>query len=193
LHGADPFLAASSEVRWAALAALLSVTAAAGLFLARLNVPNAFVLGALVVTIPLTIAGVSTSAMPRELLNGAQLLLGCALGSRFNRSFLARAPRFLAAVVATVAVAIGISVLFALFMARLTGIHPATLILATAPGGIAEMAVTAQVLELGVPMVTSFHVTRVMLLLSCTGPLFSWLRQRRHRRRGEPKSRGPVA
>jgi uncharacterized protein len=78
-------------------------------------------------------------------------------------------------------------------MARLTGIHPATLILATAPGGIAEMAVTAQVLELGVPMVTSFHVTRVMLLLTCTGPLFSWLRQRRRRRRGAPKSRGPVA
>jgi uncharacterized protein len=172
---------------------LLAVTAAAGLLLARLNVPNAFVLGALVVTIPLTIAGVSTSAMPREFLNGAQLLLGCALGSRFNRSFLARAPRFIAAVVATVAVAIGISVLFALFMARLTGIHPATLILATAPGGIAEMAVTAQVLELGVPMVTSFHVTRVMLLLTCTGPLFSWLRQRRRRRRGAPKSRGPVA
>jgi len=101
------------------------------------------------------------------------LLLGCALGSRFNRSFLARAPRFVAAVVVTVAVAMGVSVLFALTMARLTGIHPATLILATAPGGIAEMAVTAQILGLGVPMVTSFHVTRVILLLTCTGPLFA--------------------
>jgi len=191
LHGADPFLASGSEVRWPALALLLLVTATAGLLLTRLNVPNAFVLGALVVTIPLTIAGVSTSAMPRVLLNGAQLLLGCALGSRFNRSFLARAPRFIAAVVVTVAMAMGISVLFALFMARLTGIHPATLILATAPGGIAEMAVTAQVLELGVPMVTSFHVTRVMLLLTCTGPLFSWLRERRRRR--APTSRGPMA
>jgi Transition state regulatory protein AbrB len=69
------------------------VTAAAGLLLTRLNVPNAFVLGALVVTIPLSIAGVTASAMPRVLLNGAQLLLGCALGSRFNRSFLARTPR----------------------------------------------------------------------------------------------------
>jgi membrane AbrB-like protein len=193
LHGADPLLAASSEVRWPALAALVLVTAAAGLLLTRLNVPNAFVLGALVVTIPLTIAGVSTSAMPRVLLNCAQLLLGCALGSRFNRSFLARAPRFIAAVVVTVALAMGISVLFALFMARLTGIHPATLILATAPGGIAEMAVTAQVLELGVPMVTSFHVTRVMLLLTCTGPLFSWLRERRRRRRRARTSRGPMA
>ena len=78
-------------------------------------------------------------------------------------SAVARAPRLVAAaVVVTVVVAMGVSVLFALFTARLTGIHPATLVLATAPGGIAEMAVTAQVLELGVPMVTSFHVTRVM-------------------------------
>jgi membrane AbrB-like protein len=189
LHGADPFLAAGTEVRWPALAALLALTGAAGLVLARLNVPNAFVLGALVVSIPLTIAGVSTSAMPRVMVNGAQLLLGCALGSRFNRSFLARAPRFVSAVVVTVALAMGISVLFALLMARLSGIHPATLVLATAPGGIAEMAITAKVLELGVPMVTSFHVTRVMLLLTCTGPLFAWLR--RHRRARTP--RGPVA
>jgi hypothetical protein len=193
LHGADPFLVAISEVHWPALAALLATTAAAGLLLARLNVPNAFVLGALVVSIPLTVGGVSASAMPRELLNGAQLLLGCALGSRFNRSFLARAPRFIAAVVATVAVAIGISLLFALFVARLTGIHPATLVLATAPGGIAEMAVTAKVLELGVPMVTSFHVVRVILLLTCTAPLFAWLRARRRRRRSAAAQRGPVA
>ena len=193
LHGTDPFLGASTEVHWAALLALLAVTGAAGLLLARLNVPNAFVLGALVVAIPLTIAGINTSAMPRWVLNGAQLLLGCALGSRFNRSFLARAPRFVAAVVVTVAIAMGISVLFALFMARLTGIHPATLVLATAPGGIAEMAVTAKVLDLGVPMVTSFHVTRVMLLLTCTGPLFAWLRHHRRRRERGRAPRGPVA
>jgi len=186
LHGADLFLAAGSEVRWPALAALLAMTATAGLVLARLRVPNAFVLGALVVAIPLTIAGVGTSAMPRVMVNGAQLLLGCALGARFNRTFLARAPRFVGAVVVTVGLAIGISVLFALLMARLSGIHPATLVLATAPGGIAEMAVTAKVLDLGVPVVTSFHVTRVMLLLTCTGPIFAWLRSRGRRRRNRP-------
>src|SRR5437868_5595410 len=57
LHGADPFVAASSEVRWPALAGLLSMAAVAGMLLARLNVPNAFVLGPLLVTIPLTIGG----------------------------------------------------------------------------------------------------------------------------------------
>ena len=40
LHGADPLLAASSETRWPALAALLSVTAVAGMLVSRLNVPT---------------------------------------------------------------------------------------------------------------------------------------------------------
>jgi uncharacterized protein len=124
------------------------------------------------------------------MLNGAQLLLGCALGSRFNRGFVARAPRFVGAVVLTVTLAMLLSALFAAALAWGTGIHPATMVLATAPGGVAEMAITAKVLELGVPIVTAFHVTRVILLLTCTGPLFAWLRRRR-RRAARPG--GPVA
>jgi hypothetical protein len=48
----------------------------------------------------------------------------------------------------------------------------ATLVLATAPGGLAEMCITAKVLQLGVPLVTAAHVTRVFLLLVSTGPVY---------------------
>lgn len=192
LHGADPFLSGANEVHWGRLSALLAATMAAGWTLQRLGVPNAFVLGALAVGIPLTVLGVSTSAVPKWTINGAQLMLGCALGARFNRSFLRRAPRFVAAVALSVFAAMVLSALFAVGVARFTGIHPATLVLATAPGGIAEMAVTAKVLDLGVPLVTAFHVTRVILLLTCTAPLFAWLRNRR-RRRGGRDAGGPVA
>src|SRR5206468_4191183 len=102
LHGADPFLSGASEVHWDRLFALLASTMAAGWTLQRLGVPNAFVLGALAVGIPLAAFGVQTSAVPKWMINGAQLLLGCALGARFNRSFLRRAPRFLAAVALSV-------------------------------------------------------------------------------------------
>jgi uncharacterized protein len=190
LHGADPFITGATDVRWPVLLALLSGTALAGLSLQRIQVPNAFVLGALAVVIPLTASGVDSSAMPRWMLNGAQLLLGCALGSRFNRGFVARAPRFVGAVVLTVTLAMLLSALFAAALAWGTGIHPATMVLATAPGGVAEMAITAKVLELGVPIVTAFHVTRVILLLTCTGPLFAWLRRRRRR---PARPGGPVA
>jgi uncharacterized protein len=181
LHGADPFLESAKEVRWPVLAALFAATAVGGVLMQKLKAPNAFVLGALAVGIPLTALAITTSAVPGWLINAAQLLLGCALGSRFNRSFLTRAPRFMGAVAATVVLAMVLSAVFAVGLAHITGIHPATLVLATAPGGVAEMAVTAKVLELGVPLVTSFHVTRVVLLLLCTGPLFGWLARRRNR------------
>jgi len=45
-------------------------------------------------------------------------------------------------------------------------------VLATAPGGIAEMCITAKVLQLGVPLVTAAHVTRVVVLVIGTGSLF---------------------
>ena len=53
------------------------------------------------------------------------------------------------------------------------GLHPATLVLGTAPGGIAEMCITAKVLQLGVPLVTAFHVTRVVVILLTTVPVFA--------------------
>jgi membrane AbrB-like protein len=180
-HGADAFQPGTTEVKGSGLAVLLACTLAGALVLQRLGVTNAFVLGALAVAIPLTVAEVNLSAVPRWLTNAAQLLLGCALGARFERSFLRRAPRFVAAVVVSVGAAMALSAIFGVAVAAATGLHPATLVLATAPGGIAEMSITAKVLELGVPLVTAFHVTRVVLLLTCTAPLFTWLRRRRRR------------
>jgi uncharacterized membrane protein AbrB (regulator of aidB expression) len=79
----------------------------------------------------------------------------------------------------SVLAALVLSAIFGIALAAATGLHAATLVLATAPGGIAEMSITAKVLELGVPIVTAFHVTRVVLLLTCTAPLFAWLQRRR--------------
>jgi uncharacterized protein len=182
LHGADAFQPGTSEVRWLGLALLLAATLVGGFALQRAGLTNAFVLGALAVAIPLTVAEVNLSAVPRWLTNIAQLLLGCALGARFERSFLRRAPRFVAAVALSVVAAMLLSAVLGFALAALSGLHPATLVLATAPGGIAEMSITAKVLELGVPVVTAFHVTRVVLLLTCTGPVFLWLRRRQRAR-----------
>ena len=44
--------------------------------------------------------------------------------------------------------------------------------LRSAPGGIAEMCITAKVLQLGVPLVTAAHVTRVLILINAIAPLY---------------------
>jgi uncharacterized membrane protein AbrB (regulator of aidB expression) len=68
-----------------------------------------------------------------------------------------------------------ISALFGWGMALLVGQHPATLILGTSPGGIAEMAITAKVLELGAPVVTAFQVCRLIAVLLIVAPLYKWV------------------
>jgi len=67
--------------------------------------------------------------------------------------------------------------LFAFGVAGVTGMHPGTMVLATSPGGIAEMALTARVLHLGVPVVTAFHVARMVVVVLAIGPLYrAWSR-----------------
>jgi uncharacterized membrane protein AbrB (regulator of aidB expression) len=55
---------------------------------------------------------------------------------------------------------------------------PATMILATVPGGVAEMSLTAKVLQLGVPIVTSFHMLRFVMLVLTVGGVYRWLAAR---------------
>jgi membrane AbrB-like protein len=180
-HGADRYEQAARAVSAPGLLALGALTAVGGWVFSRLRVPNGWVLGALAVSIPLTAFRVELSAVPSWLSNAGQCLLGCALGARFTREFLGRAPRFVSAVSATVLLSIVLSASSALALAWASGVHPATLVLAMAPGGIAEMSITAKVLQLGVPMVTAFHVTRLVVLVTTTAPIYAALTRGRLR------------
>jgi membrane AbrB-like protein len=181
VHGSDTHAQASGSFAAPGLAALLACAAAGAFAFHFLRFPNAFMLGPLFVTIALTAAGLWWSAVPGPLTNAAQVLLGCALGARFDRAFMRRAPRFVAVVALSVVLALVLSAAFAWLLASLAGVAAGTMVLATAPGGIAEMCITAKVLQLGVPLVTAAHVARVVILVTLTAPVFRlsrWLRRR---------------
>jgi len=187
VHGVDEYVPGMAAFVPAGFALLMAATLGGGLAAQWVGVPNAFVLGALAVAIPLTAAQMDLSAVPRVVSNAGQCLLGCALGARFDRDFVHGAPRFVAAVAATVVGSIAVAAAFGWALARVAGLSIPTIVLGTAPGGIAEMAVTAKVLQLGVPMVTTFHVTRVVAVLLLTAPVFAgvraWRRSRAERGR----------
>ena len=69
---------------------------------------------------------------------------------------------------------IAASAAFAALTAGALGLAPATFVLGTSPGGIAEMCVTAKVLQLGVPAATAPHVVRYLVVLIITRPLWVW-------------------
>ena len=172
-HGSDAYAMGTTQFRPWGFALLMTATLAGGFLVARSSIPNPYVLGSLLVAIVLTATEQRLSSLPSVVSNAGQLLLGCALGSRFERDFLRGAPRFVGAVMIAVLLSIVLCALFGLGLAMLSERPVATLLLGMAPGGVAEMAITAKVLQLGVPLVTSFHVTRLVAILLLTGPVFA--------------------
>lgn len=174
VHGVDPDLPPGGGFHPTGLLLLAALTVAGALVLRRWGLPNPWVLGSLAVAMALTGSGVHLSTLPREVASAGQLFIGVALGTRFTPSFVRGSPRWLGAVALGTVAMIGLSAGFGLLLARAVDLSPANVVLGNAPGGIAEMAITAAVLHLGVPTVTAFHLLRYVVVLTATGPLYRW-------------------
>lgn len=175
LHGLDTLPPLVREVRWGGLALLAVATGAGALLMRATGRTNPWFIGPLVVAMAFTMTGTTLSAVPTWLSNAAQLVIAISLGVRFSREFLHTAPRWLTSVALGTVAMLVLCGAFALLLAWGTGLHWATMILGTSPGGIAEMSITAKVLQLGVPVVTAFQVCRLVAVLLIVGPLYKRL------------------
>jgi uncharacterized protein len=108
----------------------------------------------------LTISGIELSAMPHWLMNFAQLMFGLVLGARYERSFFVRYRMFIPVALLNSFFILVASVIAAAVLAWLFSLPIATMIIATSPGGLAEMTITAQALQISVPLVVAFHLFR---------------------------------
>ncbi|WP_418317754.1 AbrB family transcriptional regulator [Piscinibacter sakaiensis] len=172
LHGLDPSTPGPQEVRPLGLLVLCGACLGGAMLMQRFDLTNPWVLGPLAVALLLTANGIELSALPRWITNSGQLLIGVALGTRFTRNFLRTAPRWLGTVAIGTIAMIVLSAAYAWLVADFADLHPATVMVGTSPGGIAEMCLTAKALQLGVPVVTAFHVTRMVAVVLLAGPLF---------------------
>ncbi len=176
--GLDPTVPGPRTVDSAGLAALVALTCFGGLLFMKLRWPNPWVLGPMLVAMTLTACDIELSALPDYVPKIGQLLIGWSLGDRYRPDFFRAAPRFIAVVAAFTLVALGLAFGLGALLSWWSAAPIPTLILGTTPGGIAEMAITAKVLQLGVPVVTAFHVTRMVFVVLVTGPLYAWLARR---------------
>lgn len=174
LHGLDPTLPGPRQVHWVGLGVLVVACMAGAWLMQRTGRANPWFIGALLVAMGLTMAGIELSGLPQWLTNAAQLFIGVSLGVRFSAEFVRTAPRWLASVAVGTVGMIALCAAMAVLLSLGTGLHWATLILGTSPGGIAEMAITAKVLQLGVPVVTAFQVCRLVAVLMLVEPLYRW-------------------
>jgi len=167
------------DVHWGGLALLALASGLSIALMSRFGKANSWFIGALAATTALTVAGIHLSAVPVWMTNAAQLVIGVGLGVRFSPGFLRAAPRWIAVItVGSVGLVVS-SAAFGALLAWGTGQHTGTMILGTAPGGIAEMAITAKSMQLGVAVVTALQVCRVLSVLLLIEPMF-------HRLYGRP-------
>ncbi len=165
VRGTDVYEHVARRIDYDGLAVLIAATVGGALVLRWARSPNPWVLGPLLVSIVLTGAGLWFSALPPWMITTGQVFIGISLGTRFRPGFFRRAPRPLGVALVSTLVGIPVTAAFGWGLGALTGVAPATMVLATAPGGIAEMSLTAKMLALGVPVVTVFHVARVVFLV----------------------------
>src|SRR5258708_22865578 len=163
----------------AGLAILLAIAAMAGALARLAGIPTAFMMGALVATIAFTASGHELSSVPAPLTNLAQVFMGCALGSRFERGFLRSAPRYVMALVPTLAFMLAMAAPVGWGLAVGSGTYLGGGLLAAAPGGIAEMCITAKVLRMSVAFVTAAHVVRYVIVVLLTRSVYRLVIRRR--------------
>lgn len=163
------------------LAVVVVLATLGGLLFRRFRVASSWVLGPLCATALLTVNELTVTSIPGWVVNMGQLFLGWSLGDRYRPAFFKAAPRFLSVVGVFSLLSIGLVFIVGILASRLTDLPLPTLWLGMAPGGLAEMAITAKVLMLGVPMVTAFQVSRMAFVVIVTG----WIYERFLKREDE--------
>ncbi|MDM8350423.1 AbrB family transcriptional regulator [Pseudomonas sp. sp1636] len=169
---------AAATVSWPWLAALLPAGALLALLWKRLRQPNPWMLG------PLTACAVASVGfdlhigLPSGLGQAGQWLIGCALGCHFDRTFFRSAPGFLARILLFSLLAMLGAALLAQGFSGLASQDPPSLMLGMMPGGITELCLTAEALQLSVALVTALQVLRLFLVMFLAEPLFRlWQRR----------------
>lgn len=176
--GLDPTVPGPRDIHGPGLTGLIALTIMGGAAFGKLGLPNPWVLGRMLVAMVLTANGIELSALPDYVPKAGQLLIGWSLGDRYRPDFFKAAPRFMAAVAGFTMLALTLAFGVGALLSWWSAAPIPTLILGTTPGGIAEMAITAKVLQLGVPVVTAFHVSRMVFVVIVTGPIYAFLVRR---------------
>ena len=167
------FDAALPAQHWGGLAVLMAAGIVVALVGERIGLANAAMFAPCLLAMGLSAGDALPSSVPRWLVDAAQVAMGASLGAHLASEGLGGAPRRLAlaglvsgALISLLLVVAGLAV------GLVSGLPLASVVLGLAPGGMPEMVVTAQALDLAVPLVLGFHLVRAVLCNLLVGPLW---------------------
>ncbi len=144
-----------------------------------LRLPAYALVGPMMASIAVHYLGYSHSAPPGLVISAAQVIIGASIGCRFSGFALAAIRKTLFAGFGAGLLMTGAALIAALLAAQLVGVESAALMLALAPGGVAEMGLIALSLGVSTAYVSSMHIIRIGMIVAIA-PIVFPLVMRRH-------------
>ncbi|WP_313137928.1 AbrB family transcriptional regulator [Paracoccus jeotgali] len=137
--------------------------------LARLPAP--FLIGPMLVSVGLHWSGTSGFVVPSTVIAVAQVVLGTTVGCRFAGTSTRRILHILLTSAGSTVILLGVAGLFALGLQFVIDVPVEGILLAFAPGGLAEMSLVALALNLEVSFVVVSHISRIGMVILAAGLL----------------------
>lgn len=172
VHGAESYLPPALPLKPLEMIGMLLAGFACAYLLGRIHMVNNWLLGGLVVGASVALLQLPLSGIPTPVVDVSQVLIGAALGARFRRHMIQRLRNFVPAAVTNTLLLIAFNVVMATVIGWHAGLDLATMVLANAPGGVAETSITAKTLHLGVAEVTAFHLVRILCIILLSAPAY---------------------
>ena len=158
--------------------AILAACAAVGWPLAkRLRLPAEALIGPMLLSAAVHLAGLSHAAPPREIVNLAQLFIGIGVGCRFTGAERREVGRALLVGAGMTALMLAVTAGFAGLVQATTGTSFSSAALAFAPGGLAEMSLVGLALGSDVAYIATHHIVRISLVILAAPLAFRLLRR----------------
>ncbi|MCA0172517.1 AbrB family transcriptional regulator [Bacillus sp. RAR_GA_16] len=160
----------------------LLFVAIVGAFLGKKGkLPAAFLTGPLIVIAIFSISPVDVPDLPSSFILISQFLLGIHLGLYLKKEMLRHIRKVGVYSLMTSVLLICFSFLIAIFLTNVTSLTLATAFLSTAPGGLAEMGVTATIIDADLAMISGYQLFRIFFIMFVVLPLIQWWIRRRVR------------
>lgn len=163
------------------LGILLAATFAVMWAMQRLRIPIPYMVGPLLASAVLRVAGVIEGVLPHHLVEVALVVTGSSIGTRFHGVAPLRLLRFGLVTLGGTSVLMAVSALFALAVSALTEQAFLTVLLAYAPGGVAEMSLIALAIDANPGFVAIHHVARIVFVLLTVPLMTAWVARLRAR------------
>ena len=160
-------------------AGVLGLCAVVGYWAAkRARIPAHSLIGPMILSALVHVSGFTAAQPPAEAVAVAQGVIGTAVGCRFAGIPVRRILDVLVTGAASTVFMMGAALVSALALAKTTGLPFPALVLAFAPGGLAEMSLISLSMGIDTAFVATHHIVRILFLVACAPIAFRLLARR---------------